>query len=307
MTRRERLERRQEKREDWAASRDAKATADFNRARGYTEGIPFGQPILVGHHSEKRHRRALENSDKAMRRASESSSMAEHHRSKADGLARQLERSTFSDDPDAIEQLTARVEAIDAQCERRKAINREIKKGDGWADRITPPLTPDERTELDNNARFARTIGYPPYSLANARSNARRLRQRIAEITARQKRAAEAEAAGVGIKRSPDGTYASITFPEKPPRDVLAALKDNGWHWGAGCWSGYLARLPESVVEYCVGEIRDRGNMDPEADDTGPSDDDLRRTFFGDVEADRRDDAASEAARLSSPVPEVTA
>ncbi|MCC3151437.1 DUF3560 domain-containing protein, partial [Bifidobacterium bifidum] len=47
--RRERLEARAEK-----ARTEAKAT--YDRAHTMAEAIPFGQPILVGHHSEKRDR-----------------------------------------------------------------------------------------------------------------------------------------------------------------------------------------------------------------------------------------------------------
>jgi hypothetical protein len=47
----------------------AKAEAESDKAHGAVAGIPFGQPILVGHHSERRHRAALKRSDAAMGRA----------------------------------------------------------------------------------------------------------------------------------------------------------------------------------------------------------------------------------------------
>lgn len=59
MTRRERLERRAERRREWAESRDRKSAAAFESARKLTDGIPLGQPILVGHHSEKPEREIL--------------------------------------------------------------------------------------------------------------------------------------------------------------------------------------------------------------------------------------------------------
>ncbi|HAO14890.1 MAG TPA: hypothetical protein DDE71_04930, partial [Tenacibaculum sp.] len=40
-------------------------------------GIPFGQPILVGHHSEKRHRRTIEKAHRAMDKCLEESKKAE--------------------------------------------------------------------------------------------------------------------------------------------------------------------------------------------------------------------------------------
>jgi hypothetical protein len=40
----------------------------YQASRRATEAIPFGQPILLGHHSERGHRAALKRSDQAMRR-----------------------------------------------------------------------------------------------------------------------------------------------------------------------------------------------------------------------------------------------
>ena len=56
MTRRERLERKLEKRADWAGKAKDRSAAAFDAAGKRAEGIPFGQPILVGHHSERRDR-----------------------------------------------------------------------------------------------------------------------------------------------------------------------------------------------------------------------------------------------------------
>ena len=46
-------------------------------------GIPFGQPILVGHHSEKRHRRTIEKAHRAMDKCLEESKKAEEHESRS--------------------------------------------------------------------------------------------------------------------------------------------------------------------------------------------------------------------------------
>jgi hypothetical protein len=60
MTRRERLENK-------VAKAEERSTASFDRAYELTANIPFGQPILVGHYSEGRHRRTLERSDNTIR------------------------------------------------------------------------------------------------------------------------------------------------------------------------------------------------------------------------------------------------
>ncbi|WP_143132963.1 DUF3560 domain-containing protein, partial [Brucella cytisi] len=52
-----------------AGRAEARAVFAYKRAdmSEAATGIPFGQPILVGHHSEARHRRTIEKADRAMR------------------------------------------------------------------------------------------------------------------------------------------------------------------------------------------------------------------------------------------------
>lgn len=57
MTYRDRREAKADRLREWAEKREAKAAAAFDSAATLSDAIPFGQPILVGHHSEKRARR----------------------------------------------------------------------------------------------------------------------------------------------------------------------------------------------------------------------------------------------------------
>lgn len=47
-------------------------------------GIPFGQPILVGHHSERRHRKTLERAHRHMDKSVEESNKAEEYKRRAE-------------------------------------------------------------------------------------------------------------------------------------------------------------------------------------------------------------------------------
>jgi hypothetical protein len=57
MTYRERRERRANRLREWADKRNVRAEAATEQARQLADLIPFGQPILAGHHSEARDRR----------------------------------------------------------------------------------------------------------------------------------------------------------------------------------------------------------------------------------------------------------
>jgi Domain of unknown function (DUF3560) len=183
MTYRERRERRAERRRKWAEGRSEKADAAQEASRRAVDGIPFGQPILVGHHSEKRHRAALDRADRQAGKAVEHSRMADRHVRAAATIEAQLDASIYDDDPDAIERLRARIEAREARRERIKQYNRNRRKGS----RTLAPLNEAEQKEL---AKTARVAGFqlgpngeaPRYWLSNLGANINRDRKRLVRL-----------------------------------------------------------------------------------------------------------------------------
>lgn len=251
-TRRERLERKAELRREWAAKRAASASQRFDAARSVTAGIPMGQPILVGHHSERAHRNVLARSDSHMRAAVESSDMAEHHASKAAGIERQLANTIFSDDDNAIEELEAKIADLEAKRELNNTINKIIraKPKNEVTDAKVAKLV--ELGMKDSSARkmfepdFAGRIGIPSYVNQNMGGVISNAKKRIEDIKRRQERTQAAESNG-GVAVEGTGEWVSVTFAEKPDRDILNALRDAGFRWGGGSWTGKRADLPECV------------------------------------------------------------
>jgi len=193
MTRRERKENRLARRLDWATSREQKAAAGFKKAHDLASMIPFGQPILVGHHSEGRARRDQGRIESGMRAGVESQQMAAHHRSKADGLQHQLDTHIFSDDEDAAERLRERIARLEADRDRQKVANKEIKKGPGWEARLCEQgiaLTDKDAADLLAVAKFQPYLAdkktglpiFPAYHFQNLGSNIRRLKERLAQV-----------------------------------------------------------------------------------------------------------------------------
>jgi hypothetical protein len=103
---------------------DRRSGDAIQASRAATEGIPFGQPILVGHHSEKRHRNALKRSDNAMRRACEEMNKAKDLRYRAN--AAEMNTSISSDDPEALAKLREKLEGLEAKRDKIKAANRKV-------------------------------------------------------------------------------------------------------------------------------------------------------------------------------------
>lgn len=197
MTRRERLERKLEKRQEWADKATVRSGARFGAADRAVAGIEPGQPILVGHHSERRHRAALERCDSNMRRGFEESKLADHHRAKASGLETALDRSIFSDDPDAVESIEARIAANEAKRERMKLINKLYRKADAakLSELGIDYAKLHERLNAPDVFSWCR-IPYVAYELSNLGGRITADRKRLEAIKARNVRTEAADLAG---------------------------------------------------------------------------------------------------------------
>jgi Domain of unknown function (DUF3560) len=167
-------ERRAERRWDWAEGRAAKADAASQASYNATAGIPFGQPILVGHHSEGKHRRAVERSRRQASKSIEHRDMADRHAQAADTIKRQLDSSIYNDDTDAIERLRERIAGREAKREKMKERNAAYRK--------------THRAELKGLAAWGReqAVPHPRWEVANLGGCISRDRQRLARLESGQ-------------------------------------------------------------------------------------------------------------------------
>ncbi len=249
MTRRERMERRAEKRLEWAKSREEKAAASFRRGREEVSGIPLGQPILVGHHSERKHRRAVERAGNAMFKGLEHEEMAKEHRFKAAGIKATLNRTIFSDDSDAVEQLEARIARLEEQRKKNNEINKIIRRKP--KNEATPEKLAElkELTGVDCAKLFKKDdcgrIGVPGFENANLSARIRADKKRIEAIRYREEIQKKAASTGNGYMIEGGENRIAVTFAEKPPWEIINALKAAGFYWSSGSWWGYRKNLPE--------------------------------------------------------------
>jgi len=254
MTTRERAEARLERRRLWAASRREKAAERYSQGDPYRGDIAFNtQP---GYISERA--RVIRATEKAV----EHMNMADHHEAKAAGIERQLARTIFSDDENAVEALQAKIAKERADVERMKTANKIVRKfktasPEAIAAFVAAGL-PESWAKLFTPDFFGR-IGFPSYALTNANANIRRMEKRIEEIKRRNERIAQAEAAPGGVVIQ-GADYVSITFAKKPDREILNALKAAGFHWSGGCWNGYRKRIPAEVTEAANPTTEDDGD-----------------------------------------------
>ncbi len=242
--RRERLERKLEKRQEWADGRDGKAASlDRQTPDSLRHDWAFiTQPGRIPERSRMNRR-----DDKAH----EHRQMADHHRSKAAGLASQLDRTIFSDDDNAIEALQEKIAGLEKQRATLRKVNaayRKFKKN---------PESLDASDLSDRLKQLIRTwtpeYGYQKapierYQFSNLGGSISQAKKRIQEIERMREQSQKAEDAG-GVVIEEHGQYVAVTFAEKPARSVLNDLKAAGFRWGGGGWLGDKDKVPACVLE----------------------------------------------------------
>lgn len=119
--RQERAKARAEKYENWANMAHERADKAFDNSQSAVEAIPFGQPIMVGHYSERRHRAAIKRSQSAMNKCVEESNKAEAHEHKAEYWERQAEKIDLS--------MPESVEYYKNEMEKAKEYHEGLKSG----------------------------------------------------------------------------------------------------------------------------------------------------------------------------------
>jgi|SRR5450755_4721239 len=125
-----RAEDRAEYHEELAGVAQSRADGHWNAERGILDMIPMGQPILVGHHSEGRHRRDLARADSHMRHGLEEIGKRDYH----EGRASSAER--FKAVRENIPVTLRRIEKLEA--EERQLVRRRDGSGKAMHGEDTP-------------------------------------------------------------------------------------------------------------------------------------------------------------------------
>jgi hypothetical protein len=247
MTRRERLEHKLSKRQEWAGKAESKSDVLYRSNDRYHGDTAFNtQP---GHIPERA--RAIQRDE----RAYELSKLADHHEAKAAGLEHQLERTVFSDDTDAIAQLEARIAEREAKRDHMKRVNSLFRKEDTTS--LAAMGLDLERLRVQVAAQYSwEKAPFVGWELTNLGALIRTDKKRLEEIKWRTAKAEKAtQAGGCLVEASgPAGEYAAVTFPEKPERAILEALRTAGFHWSAPSWYGQTAKVPAEVLELTQGK-----------------------------------------------------
>lgn len=228
----DKIQRRKERLQGRAANAQSEGQFAYKRARSMASVIPFGQPILVGHHSERR--------DRAYRgRIHDTFGKAFKLQEKAEYLQRKAETvgtgGISSDDPEAITKLKAELSGMEASQEMMKAANKIIRKHADHATRLSAlqavgfsPANAERCLTKD----VMGSIGYPSYALSNNTANMRRVKQRIADLEARSKRATVVDKYSTfEYREDTEENRVMFIFDGKPSAQIRDILKAHAFKW----------------------------------------------------------------------------
>ncbi len=229
---------RKSRQADNAAALEATASQLFALARQSIEHIPMGQPILVGHHSERRHRRDLARHDRLMRRAIETDKRAKELAQRAAAVTRAIS----ADDPDAPDKLRERIAKLGRDQAAMKQANKIVRSKIGDAGKVEQmvALGMSDRTAREAlKPDYMGRIGFPGYALTNNSGNIRRLKERLATIEGKPAEgAADVNGDGFTIREDMADNRVLILFAAIPSKEKRAELKSHGFKWSPnrGAW-----------------------------------------------------------------------
>lgn len=232
------LERRRARLQHRAERFRAIAEAKHKAAGGILAYIPPGQPILVGHHSERRHRRDLAKVDSNMRAAIAATKAAAAAESQAASVG---SAGISSDDPEAAHKIKEEIAALEAQQEKMKAANLLVRKGDVAA---LAAMFNESIAQKLMQPDFCGRKGFADFELRNNGANIRRLKARLEQMQARSShKAATEEYGAIRIEALPGENRVRVFFPGKPARDVIADMKAAGFKWApsVGAWQRFYS------------------------------------------------------------------
>ncbi len=238
---------------------DRASAAAWRAAKAMADVIPFGQPILVGHHSEKRDRNYRAKINRKFSQAYELMKSAGYYRGKAASVGG---GGIASADPAAVEKLRWKVAELEVKQARMIAANKIVRKfagkdvEAGVAGLQEKGFGEAVAREMFQPGRFG-GMGFASYELTNNGANIRRVKERIAHLErVAAKPAAEHVMGNTGVRivENPEAYRLQVFFPGKPGAEVRKDLKAHGFRWSPteGAWQRHLGNNAKYAAEQIV-------------------------------------------------------
>jgi NADH dehydrogenase/NADH:ubiquinone oxidoreductase subunit G len=218
---------------DRAEKKRAIGKSLLDSAKRTSNMIPMGQPILMGHHSEKRHRRDLGRIHSQTDKGLDLLEDARRLEDRADNAENNTAIS--SDDNEAIEKLQDKLAKLEKKRQEIKDYNKKAKK------------------EGKEKA--------PSYLLGNLSQNIRSVKKRIEQLEKNSKiENTEELINGVSLVVNTDCNRVQLIFDGKPAKEIMEKLKLHGFKWApsVGAWQRMLSDQAIRIAEDLLKSLKNQ-------------------------------------------------
>ena len=255
----ERKERRVSSLGEKAVKAQLEADRHFQRSNNAVRGIEPGQPILVGHHSEKGHRAALRKSHAAMDKVVESYDKAAYYQDKAEAAARN--KSISGDDPEAASRCIEKLEKLEAEQKLMKSVNaywRKHKTMKGY-----PGMSDEEAGRIDGQMKTAyswvqKNGPFESWKLSNNNAEIRRIKEKLETLKELDGMAEEVIKFSSGeLRIDVDINRVQFIFEDIPSPEVRSLLKSHGFRWAPsqGAWQRQRTLQAVRIAKNIVSKL----------------------------------------------------
>lgn len=221
----------------------------YNHSKKKMELIPLGQPILVGHHSEGRHRNFLKRNHARLLKAVELDKKAAHYERRAN----LTNHAISSDDEDAIHKIKEKLARLEKHQETMKTVNKYYAKHKKLPDDLTNPEREDTIAASWDKKPF------PSYALSNNSAEIRRSKQRIKILERERSLQPREDIQGEGliIQENKEDNRICIIFDQIPIESTRIILKKNGFKWSPSrkAWVRMLNNAGRYATEQVLQQL----------------------------------------------------
>lgn len=224
-----------------AAKNEKESDQLYNAATDMDSVIPMGQPILIGHHSERSDRRYREKIHHTMGHSVDRQKKANYYAERAETIA--SNNAIFSDDPEALSKLKDKLAKLQALQSFMKAANRCLRRQNKAAFLLLPSATAEMWTQL-NDTSHCNFVVFPSYSLTNNNAKIKTTESRIKMLEAIEARSEFDEQIGsVRVWENKEAGRLQMIFEGKPVEEIRKELKRHGFRWSGsqGAWQRHIS------------------------------------------------------------------
>lgn len=190
-----------------------------------------------------------------MRKGFETQDKAQYYEDKAESI--ENNNAIFSDDPQALDKLKEKLNALEERQAFMKAVNKCVRKKDKEAFLKIPHATEEIWQSIHTPDCFG-GLGFADYKLRNNNANIVRIKKRIAQLEKlSQLQTEEITINGVRLIQNVEANRLQLVFADIPDKATREELKGNGFRWcrSEGAWQRHLTSVAVHAAKYIAQKL----------------------------------------------------